>query len=208
VKRLALFHHDPLRDDDALARLEEDCRRRATAHSHGTLEVFAAAEGQRIELPERTTGSRAPAAAAVNPTAADSRPDRTSPAARPAVLVADDDNAVRTVLEMVLRQDGCDVVCVANGAEAVAASKQRDFALVLLDVQMPEMDGYEACRTLRADPRLKDVPIVMLTALSDHADVQAGFAQGATDHMAKPVVPGQIRARVRTWLSRAAQPAG
>jgi putative two-component system response regulator len=95
-------------------------------------------------------------------------------------------------------------VRAANGAEAVRLAEQHTLDLILLDVEMPELDGFGACRALRADPRLREVPIVILTARSDTEDMAAGFAHGATDFMTKPFAMSQFRARVRSWLTRAA----
>ena len=69
---------------------------------------------------------------------------------------------------------------------------------------MPALDGLQTCRALRADARFKDVPIVILTSRADQEDVAAGFAEGATDYMTKPVAVAQVRARVRSWLTRTA----
>lgn len=85
-------------------------------------------------------------------------------------------------------------------------AEQHALDLILLDVEMPELDGFGACRALRADPRLREVPIVILTARTDKEDTAEGFAHGATDFMTKPFAMSQFRARVRSWLTRA--PAG
>jgi CheY-like chemotaxis protein/phosphoribosyl 1,2-cyclic phosphodiesterase len=195
VKRLALFHHDPQRDDDALDALLAEARARVEA-AGATLEVTAAAEGQVVALEEHGEGI-----AHVQ----ESAPAREASGAR--VLVADDDPAVRRVLELVLRQDGCEVTTVENGADAVRAATAGAFDLVMLDVQMPELDGYAACRAMRDVPRLAEMPIIFLTARTDHEDMAEGFAARATDYMMKPLATAQVRARVRAWLTRTLQPA-
>jgi DNA-binding response OmpR family regulator len=106
------------------------------------------------------------------------------------------------VLDTVLRHDGCEVTRVENGADALRAAQQGEFDLILLDVQMPELDGYATCRAMRAEPKLKDVPIVMLTARGDREAMVEGFAALATDYMTKPLAIAQVRARVRSWLTR------
>jgi DNA-binding response OmpR family regulator len=94
---------------------------------------------------------------------------------------------------------------VSDGAEAVALAKQDAFDLILLDVQMPNVDGFEAARQMRRESRLVDVPIVMLTARTADRDIEAAFAEGVTDYITKPFAVSQMRARVRSWLSRSAE---
>ena len=118
------------------------------------------------------------------------------------VLVADDDESISKLLDRALSQDGYEVVLAANGAEAVALASQQTFDLILLDAIMPVLDGFAACRQMRADTRLALVPIVMLTARTGDQDVLAGFGEGVTDYMTKPFAVSQVRARVRAWLTR------
>jgi CheY-like chemotaxis protein len=192
VKRLALFHHDPTRTDDELDRLLDAARE----YAEGTgipIHIFAAAEGAELELEEVQTGrgeSREPQAPQIR--------------ARARVLVADDDEVILGTLEAALRLDGYEVVKAINGAEAVRLAGEYPFDLILLDVEMPEMDGLTACRTLRADPRFQATPIVIISALNRAEHVMAGFAEGVTDYMTKPFALSQVRARVRAWLMRAA----
>ena len=75
----------------------------------------------------------------------------------------------------------------------------------MLDVQMPKLDGLEAARQLRREPRLADIPIVILTARTSDKDIEAAFAEGVTDYITKPFAVAQMRARVRSWLSRSAE---
>lgn len=195
VKRLALFHHDPTRSDRALDHTLGTCRA-YVARWGGQLEVFAAAEGDEVTLPER---------GGLKPPERGPRAPRVPTRAR--VLVVDDDEVVLGLLDSALRLDGYEVVRATNGAEAVRLAGQHLFDLILLDVEMPEMDGLTVCRTLRADQRLASVPIVMLTARSGAEDIMAGFAEGVTDYMTKPFALPQVRARVRAWLTRAANQA-
>jgi CheY-like chemotaxis protein/phosphoribosyl 1,2-cyclic phosphodiesterase len=192
VKRLALFHYDPTRTDDEVDGLLAACRQRVAA-SGRALDVIAAAEGVEVTL---APGVAHPSGAPVP------QAPRVPLAAR--VLVCDDDDAIAKVLETALRRDGYEVLRARNGAEAVtlAAAEQPD--LILLDVEMPEMDGFTACRTLRANPTLSSVPIVMLTARTEEQNILRGFDGGATDYITKPFSVAQVRARVRSWLTRAA----
>ena len=195
VKRLALFHHDPLRDDAALDQLVETCRQRAVA---GGLDVFAAAEGQTIELAERKAA--APRAAR-QPKAAIAK---VVGAASATILLVDDDPDIVRLLTMTLRPEGFRLLSASDGNTALEIARAEKPDLLLLDWKMPRRDGLEVCRTLRAesDPRLRDVPVVLLTAQVEAADTAAGFAAGVTDYVIKPFKPAHIRARVHAWLLR------
>lgn len=80
------------------------------------------------------------------------------------ILLADDDTDLRFLIEMSLTESGYDVVCVANGKEAVDTASQQSFDVILLDAEMPVMDGFEACRTLRSHPKTARIPVIFLTA--------------------------------------------
>ena len=121
---------------------------------------------------------------------------------RARILVAEDDPDLGPVLEEVLREDGYEVLRAMDGAEAVRLAEQHAFDLILLDVEMPVLDGLAACRKLRADASRETVPIIILTARSGDEEVMVGFAEGATDYMTKPFAVAQFRARVRSWLTR------
>ena len=122
------------------------------------------------------------------------------------ILLADDDDTIVTIVQTALRLDGFEVVCARDGEEALRLARELDLDLVLLDVEMPRLDGFAVCREMRADPRLKALPILMLTAQRDREGLGPGFAQGATDYLVKPFEVAQLRARVRTWLERSATP--
>ena len=132
-------------------------------------------------------------------------PDEPSGKRQIRILLADDDDTIVTIVQTALRLDGFEVVCARDGEEALRLARELDLDLVLLDVEMPLLDGFAVCRELRADPRLETVPILMLTAQRDREGLLTGFAQGATDYLVKPFEVAQLRARVRTWLERSAQ---
>jgi CheY-like chemotaxis protein/phosphoribosyl 1,2-cyclic phosphodiesterase len=195
VKRLALFHHDPLRDDAALDQLVETCRQRAAV---GKLDVFAAAEGQTIELAERKA---AEPRAASKPKAAVAKGVG---AASATILLVDDDPDIVRLLTMTLQSEGFRLLSASDGNTALEIARAERPDLLLLDWNMPGRNGLEVCRTLRAepDPRLRDVPVVLLTAQVGAEDTAAGFAAGVTDYVTKPFKPAHIRARVHAWLLR------
>jgi CheY-like chemotaxis protein/phosphoribosyl 1,2-cyclic phosphodiesterase len=195
VKRLALFHHDPLRDDAAVDQLVEACRQRAAV---GKLDVFAAAEGQTIELAEREAVTplvaRQPEAAIAKGVGA----------ASATILLVDDDPDIVRLLTMTLQSEGFRLLSASDGNAALEITRAEKPDLLLLDWKMPGRNGLEVCRALRAesDPDLRNVPVVLLTAQVGEEDTAAGFAAGVTDYVTKPFKPAHIRARVHAWLLR------
>ena len=193
IKRLALTHHDPLRDDDAVDILVDTCRRRASA-AGSNLEIFAAAEGETLRFVEgesHTQGtSHVPAAAGTEK--------------RHTILVADDDPTIVRLLTLALEQDGYRVVTANDGEAALRLARLERPDLVLLDWQMPNADGTEVTRVLRndSDAVLRDVPVVLITSQSGAENTAAGFAAGVTDYLTKPFRPAHVRARVQAWLLR------
>ena len=117
----------------------------------------------------------------------------------PQLLLIEDDAHVREGLEMALRHLGHEVVSCADGEAGIAAVKEHEPDLVVLDVMLPGIDGFETCRRLRA---FSSIPIVMLTARSDDMDVVAGLEAGADDYLAKPVQPRVLEAKVKAVLRR------
>jgi CheY-like chemotaxis protein/phosphoribosyl 1,2-cyclic phosphodiesterase len=198
VKRLALFHHDPLRDDEAVDRLVETCRQRVAA-AGGGLEVFAAAEGQLVELGEQ----HGPARHAVPPTT--TAAVQAEAGAEPlTILIADDDPTVVQILVATLRIEGFRLLTAPDGDAALRLARAERPALILLDWHMPGLEGVEVTRALRADvdPSLRDVPVVLITAETGAENTAAGFTAGVTDYLTKPFKPPLVRARVRAWLAR------
>jgi len=193
VKRLALTHHDPLRDDEALDRLVEMCRKRASA-AGSELEVFAAAEGEELRFIERDGKTHS----------AESAPEPARKAGPHTILVADDDPTIVRLLTLALEQDGFRVVPASDGEVALRLARVEHPDLILLDWQMPSADGMEVTRRLRneSDPALRDVPVVLITAQSGPENTAAGFAAGVTDYLTKPFRPAHVRARVQAWLLR------
>ena len=123
------------------------------------------------------------------------------PAAR--ILVAEDDPDIRDILVLTLEREGHrDVTAVADGAEALAALTRQGFDLVLLDVLMPRLSGIEVLHRLRRLPGGEDVPVIVVSALSDLDVVVSCIREGADDHLAKPFDPVLLGARVKACLDR------
>jgi len=118
------------------------------------------------------------------------------------ILVVDDKASVRTLLRDYLTEEGYRVVSAANGREALFAARQEKPDLILLDIMMPEMDGYEFVRTYRKE---KDTPIILLTAKLEETDKVLGLELGADDYVTKPFGMRELVARIRAVLRRAGQ---
>jgi two-component system, sensor histidine kinase and response regulator len=133
--------------------------------------------------------------------------DGDSRAPRPAVLIVDDVEANLLAVEALLVDMNCDVVLSRSGEHALRQLLRRDFAVVLLDVQMPGMDGYEVSRLVRGNPATRDVPIIFLTAGNESEQTALrGYGSGGVDVLFKPVNPAFVRDKVaiflELWLSR------
>lgn len=114
------------------------------------------------------------------------------------ILLVDDHELNLATLEAILDAEGYEIHCVRDGGAACEAVLALRPDLVLLDVMMPVMDGYEVCRRIRAMPEVESVPIIMVTALNDRESWIAGIAAGADDFISKPLASTELRARVRT----------
>ncbi len=118
------------------------------------------------------------------------------------ILVADDDVDIRELVEFKLSTLGHDVVAVADGAAAIDECQASRPDLAVLDVMMPGVSGLDAIRTIRADPALADLPVILLTARAQESDVETGFDSGADDYITKPFSPRELASRVEALLSR------
>lgn len=119
------------------------------------------------------------------------------------ILVVDDDPTALRLIGYSLQQEGYDVLTAANGLDGLAQARQLHPDLIILDIMMPDLDGFEVCRRLRADPATRRLPVLMLTAKGQVADKVAGFRAGADDYLVKPADPGELVARVAALLTRA-----
>jgi len=120
------------------------------------------------------------------------------------ILVIDDDSGLLRLLQLGLERDGFSVITAAGGKEGLRDAYQFRPDLVVLDVMMPDMDGWMICRRLR---EMSDTPIIMLTAMGSERDVLRGLILGADDYIAKPCSFDELKARIRALLRRAKSPA-
>ena len=106
---------------------------------------------------------------------------------KPLVLHVDDDNSIRVLFGDVLDEMGVDVRGAAHGQEGIDFARKNSPDLIILDVQMPGLNGFEACRLLKKDPKTSQIPILMMTSLEQIKDVEKALANGADDYVVKPV---------------------
>lgn len=118
------------------------------------------------------------------------------------ILVVDDEDDLLELVQYNLTKEGFRVACVSTGEEAIAYARSRHPSLIVLDLLLPRVDGLEVCRVLKSDSKTKHIPIVMLTAKTEEADVVAGLELGADDYISKPFSPRVLLARVRAILRR------
>ena len=115
------------------------------------------------------------------------------------ILTVEDDERIRTAVKLALEDEGWEVVETATGEDALEAFEAEPTDVVLIDIMLPGIDGFEVCRSIR---QAGDVPIVMVTARADTHDVVAGLEAGADDYMTKPFAPKELSARIRALLRR------
>ncbi len=120
------------------------------------------------------------------------------------ILAVDDEEDILELLRYNLAKEGYRVTCVASGEEAVKAGKSILPDLILLDLLLPGIDGLEVCRLLKGEARTRNIPIIMLTAKGEEADIVTGLELGADDYLTKPFSPRVLLARIRAALRRRA----
>ena len=119
------------------------------------------------------------------------------------VLIVEDDDRIRRVVAMALRAETFEVLEAGTGEAGLAALRERDVDVVLLDLMLPGIDGFEVCRQVR---RISDTPVIMVTARADSRDVIAGLEAGADDYVTKPFVAQELSARIRALVRRVRGP--
>jgi len=118
------------------------------------------------------------------------------------ILVAEDERDIRELIGFTLRFAGFEVVLVSNGTEAIEKALSERPDLILLDVRMPKMTGYEACRQLKEDPATRSIPVVFLSAKGQEGEIEQGLASGAVEYIVKPFAPDELISQVKDILAR------
>lgn len=118
------------------------------------------------------------------------------------ILIAEDERDIRDLITFTLRFAGYEVIPTVNGEDALQKAKAELPDLIMMDVRMPKMTGYEACKNMKEDERLKNTPVVFLSAKGQESEVQTGLEAGAVEYILKPFSPDQLTERVRILLQK------
>ena len=118
------------------------------------------------------------------------------------ILIAEDERDIRDLVAFTLRFAGHEVFTASNGEEAVEMAPKVNPDLILMDVRMPRMTGYEACKVMKADTDLKDIPVVFLSAKGQESEKQQGMEAGAEEYLLKPFAPDQLTQAIKTILAK------
>jgi two-component system alkaline phosphatase synthesis response regulator PhoP/two-component system response regulator VicR len=117
------------------------------------------------------------------------------------ILAVDDERHIVRLVQINLEKQGYEVVTASNGREALEAAREARPDLIVMDVMMPEMDGFEALEKMKADPELSSIPVIMLTAKAQDADVFSGWQKGADLYLTKPFNPAELLTFVKRIFS-------
>jgi len=118
------------------------------------------------------------------------------------ILIAEDEQDIRTLIQFTLQFAGHDVVAFKDGQEAWENAENESPDLIMMDVRMPRMDGFTACRNMKANPATKDIPVVFLSAKGQEAEINDGYEAGATEYLLKPFAPNDLTMRVNELLQK------
>ena len=118
------------------------------------------------------------------------------------ILIAEDEPDIRDLVAFTLRFAGHEVVPTSNGEECLLSAPDVMPDLILMDVRMPKMTGYEACRAMKQDDRIKDIPVVFLSAKGQESEIQTGLEAGAVEYLLKPFAPDQLAEHIRDILEK------
>jgi DNA-binding response OmpR family regulator len=118
------------------------------------------------------------------------------------ILIAEDEKDIRDLITFTLTFSGYQVVPCADGAEAVETAPREMPDLIMMDVRMPRMTGYEACQQLKANPAVQNIPVVFLSAKGQDAEIQTGLNMGASEYLLKPFAPMELVERVKQILEK------
>jgi CheY-like chemotaxis protein/phosphoribosyl 1,2-cyclic phosphodiesterase len=193
VRHLALTHHDPTHDDGQLVEIEQRARALAKQRNF-SLHVFCAYEGCSLAVePPDTDRLRSVEVATAS---------LAVPPSQLRVLVVDDDPNLRELARTALTRDGYAVLEAADGEEGLRLAQQLRPDLVVLDLNMPKLDGITVLTRLRAHPETARLPVLILTAQGDEGSTRTGFQAGATDYLSKPFTIPQLISRVHACCAR------
>jgi PAS domain S-box-containing protein len=117
------------------------------------------------------------------------------------ILIVDDVSANLQLLTIIVRSQGYSILLASSGVEAMQIVKSKSVSIILLDIRMPEMDGFEFCRQLKADPLIQDIPIIFISAFDDEQTISEGFQIGGVDFISKPFRKEEVLARLKNHLS-------
>ena len=126
----------------------------------------------------------------------------------PRILVADDEATIRKIIKLVLEQSRYEVVEASNGEEALTIISKNTFDLILLDIMLPRIDGYEVCEIVRLNPDYRNVKIIFLTAKGREVEIAKGLALGADAYITKPFSNTELVAKVKELLEKTYEEAG
>jgi two-component system, OmpR family, alkaline phosphatase synthesis response regulator PhoP len=118
----------------------------------------------------------------------------------PIILVVDDDQQNLELVQAYLEDVECETLAARDGIEALEIVAERRPDLILLDVMMPKMSGFEVCRRLKSDPDMSNIPVIMVTALNEFGDIERGIDSGTDDFVSKPINKLELLTRIRTML--------
>jgi DNA-binding response OmpR family regulator len=121
----------------------------------------------------------------------------------PLIVVVEDEQAIQDVIAYNLRREGYEVLLAGHGNEGLALIQSKRPALAILDLMLPGIDGLSICQQLRADPKTRSIPLMILSAKEEESDIVIGLSLGADDYLAKPFSPREMLARVKALLRRA-----
>jgi CheY-like chemotaxis protein len=118
------------------------------------------------------------------------------------IVIAEDEPDIRELIAFTLRFAGHEVITGANGQEGYELTKQHKPDLVMLDVRMPKMTGYEACQNIKAEPEIAHIPVIFLSAKGQESEIEQGLAVGAEQYLLKPFAPDQLTQQVTEVLKK------
>jgi len=121
------------------------------------------------------------------------------------ILVVDDEIYIVHILDFSLGMEGYEVVTALDGEQALEKAHAEHPDLIVLDIMMPKLDGYETCKMLKADPATKDIPVILLSAKGRNVDQKIGFEVGADDYITKPFSPRKLVERINALLGQSSQ---